>query len=148
MPETPEAHKELVEIKKEVRDVKQTQDAQIYLERRKWEELLEKALNDDADLMRVLLKVDGMRSAKEIERELSMQQVKCWRLLNKLEKEGIIQKAEETKKGSPVFATRRWYRILRLDEQVQRKYSLLALPSVTPQPPTTAQGDNNGPKHP
>jgi predicted transcriptional regulator len=147
MPETPETHKEIVEIKREVRDVKQTQDAQIFLERMKWEDLLEKALDDDTELMRVLLAIDGMKNAKEIEKELSIYQVKCWRLLNKLEREGIVQKAEETKKGSPVFVKRRWYRILRLDEKVQKKYSSLAT-STAPQAPTLGQEDLNASESP
>jgi predicted transcriptional regulator len=125
MPETPETHKEIVEIKKEVRDIRQTQDAQIYQDRAKWEELLDRTLVDDVDLMCVLLAVDGTKSAKDIEKECSIYQMKCWRLLNELEREGIISKAEETKKGSPVFVKSRWYRILRLDEKVQKKYSSL-----------------------
>lgn len=125
MSETPETHKEIVEIKKEVRDIKQTLDAEIYQNRNKWEELLNETLGNDLDLMRVLLVVDGSRSAKEIEKVCEIYQMKCWRLLNKLERSGIIFKTGETKKGSPVYAKSRWYRILRLDEKVQKKYTSL-----------------------
>jgi predicted transcriptional regulator len=139
MPETPETHKEIVEIKKEVRDIRQTQDAQIYQDRAKWEELLDKTVVDDVDLMRVLLAVDGTRSAKDIEKECAIYQMKCWRLLNQLERKGIISKAEETKKGSPVFVKSRWYRILRLDEKVQKKYSSL---KAEPAPVPIQEGPN------
>jgi len=139
MPETPETHEEIVEIKKEVRDIRQTQDAQIYQGRAKWEELLDKTLDDDADLMCVLLAVDGMKSRTDIEKESAIYQMKCWRLLNKLESEGIISKAEETKKGSPVFVKSRWYRILRLDEKVQKKYSSL---KAEPAPVPVQEGPN------
>src|SRR5437660_5984614 len=99
MPETPEAHKEIVEIKKKVRDIRQTQDAQIYQDREKWQELLDKALGDDIGLMQVLLAVDGLKSAKDIEKECKIPQKSCWNRLNRLEKQGIIAKADETKKG-------------------------------------------------
>jgi predicted transcriptional regulator len=144
MPETPETHREIVEIKKEVRDIRQTQDAQIYQDRAKWEQRLERTIDDDADLIRVLLAVDGIKSAKDIEKECSIYQMKCWRLLNKLEREGIISKAEETKKGSPVFVKSRWYRILRLDEKVQKEYSSL----TARQAPVVVQEDSNEKEQP
>jgi len=139
MPETPETHDEIVEIKKEVRDIRQTQDAQIYQDREKWEALLDKTVDDDTDLMRVLLAVDGLKSAKDIEKETTIYQMKCWRLLSKLERAGIISKLEQTKKGSPVFIKSRWYRILRLDEKVQKKHSSLS----PPQAPVQVQEDSN-----
>ena len=52
MPETPETHREIVEIKKEVRDIKQTLDAQIHQDREKWESLLHKTLRNNTDLHR------------------------------------------------------------------------------------------------
>jgi hypothetical protein len=129
MPETPETHKEIVEIKKEVRDIKQTLDAEIHQNRAKWEELLNKTLENNTDLMRVLLAVDDTKSAKEIEKQCELYPMKCWRLLGKLERNGIVFKMEETKKGSPVYVQSRWYRILRLDEEVRMK--LLSLTTVS-----------------
>jgi predicted transcriptional regulator len=126
VPETPEAHKEIVEIKKEVRDIKQTQDAEIHQNRPKWEGLLFNTLGDNTEMMRVLLSVDGAKSAKDIEKEAGIYQMKCWRLLDKLERNGIVFKLEETKKGSPVYLTSRWYRLLRLYEDVQRKLASLS----------------------
>ncbi len=140
MPETPETHKEIVEIKKEVRDIKQTLDAEIHQNRAKWENLLNRTLGNDADLMHVLLAIDDTKSATEIEKECRIYKMKCWRLLNKLERSGIIFKMEETKKGSLVYAKSRWYRILRLDEDVNRKLSSLII-TLTP-----TQGSEHGTK--
>lgn len=121
MPETPETHKEIVEIKKEVKEIRQTQDAEIYHSREKWESHLSKLLDENADMMRILLAVDGLKSAKEIETASGFYQVKCWRLLNQLEREGIVYKLEETKKSSPIYVKARWYVVLRLDEKVEKK---------------------------
>jgi len=144
MPETEETHNEIVEIKKEVRDIRQTQDAQIYQDREKWEALLDKTVDDDDDLMRVLLAVDGLKSAKDIEKETTIYQMKCWRLLNELDRAGIVSKLEQTKKGSPVFIKSRWYRILRLDEKVEKKYSSL----TAQQAPVPVQEGSNEAEQP
>jgi len=136
MPETPETHKEIVEIKKEVKEIRQTQDAEIYHSREKWEGHLFKLLDENADLMRILLAVDGLKSAKEIKTACGFYQVKCWRLLNQLERDGIIYKLEETKKSSPIYLKARWYVVLHLDEKVEKK-----LQNQTQQaaPPTESQ---------
>jgi len=137
MPETPETHREIVEIKKEVRDIKQTLDAEIHQNRNKWEDLLYRTLPNDVDSMRILIMIDGTKSAKEIEKECGVYPMKCWRVLDKLERSGIIFKTEETKRGSPVYAKSRWYRILRLDEKVQERLSSLTTVS-------TPQGSEHG----
>lgn len=125
-PETPETHKEIVEIKNEVRDIKQTQDAEIHQNRAKWEKLLFDTLDDNSEMMRVLLSVDGAKSAKDIEKETRIYHMKCWRLLDKLERNGVIFRLEATKQGSPTYLTSRWYRLLRLQDDVQRK--VMSLP--------------------
>lgn len=121
MPETPETHKEIVEIKREVKEIRQTQDAEIFHSREKWEGHLFRLLDENTDMMLVLLAVDGFKSAKEIEAATGFYQVKCWRMLNQLEREGIVYKLEETKKSSPIYAKARWYLVLRLDEKVEKK---------------------------
>lgn len=124
MPETPEAHKEIIEIKREIREIRQTQDAELQHDRQRWEDLLFKLLKDDSDAMKVLIAIDGNKSAKDLEKECGLYQMKCWRILNRLEKGSVIFKLEETKKGSPIYIKARWYIILGLDEKVQKKLSL------------------------
>jgi len=121
LPETSDTHKEIVEIKKEIKDIKQTQDAEIHQARHRWDELLHKTLEDNVDMMRVLLAVDGTKSGIEIEKECGIYHVKCWRLLDRLDRNGIIFKLEETKRGSPIYFKSRWYRILRLDDEVRKR---------------------------
>ena len=121
MPETPEAHKEIVEIKKEVREIRQTQDAQIHLDRQRLETHLFSSLQNDVDMMRILLVIDGTKSAKDLEKECGLYPMKCWRKLDKLQKEGIVTRLDDTKKGSPIYVKARWYTVLRLDEKVRKK---------------------------
>jgi predicted transcriptional regulator len=123
MPESEEAQKELVELKHDVRDIKHTLDAQFYEDRAKWEGRVLNAVDDDATMIQVLMAIDCEKSAREIQNEIGLGQVKCWRILNRLERRGIIFKLEETKEGSVVYCKSRWYKILRLDEVVQKKLS-------------------------
>lgn len=121
MPETPATHKEIFEIKREVKEIRQTQDAEIHHSRQKWENYLFELLQNNSDLMRILLAIDGTKSAKDLEKECGLYQVKCWRILDQLQRGGVIYKLDETKKGSPVYMKSRWYIVLRLDDKVQKK---------------------------
>jgi predicted transcriptional regulator len=121
MTETPEAHAEIIEIKREIKEIRQTQDAEIHHSRKKWEDYLFTILRNDEDMMRVLLAIDGIKSAKDLEKDLGFYQVKCWRILQKLQDRGIILGLETTKKGSPVYIKSRWYSVLKLDEKVQKQ---------------------------
>lgn len=129
MPETPETHEEITEMKREVKEIRQTLDAEIYQGRQKWEDHLFRLLQNNFDMMRVLVAIDGTKSAKELEKECGIYQVKCWRILDQLQREGIIYKLEDTKKGSPQYMKARWYIVLRLDEKVQDKLASHTLQS-------------------
>ena len=129
MPETPEVHKEIIEIKREVREIRQAQDAIFHQDRKKWEDHLFKVVQNNSDALRVLLAIDGTKSAKDLEKECGLKRMKCWRILHKLENGGIISKLEETKKGSLIYIKRRWYMVLRLDDQVSKKLSSGSLQS-------------------
>lgn len=139
MPESPEAQKEIIEIKREVREIRLTQDAEIYQSRKKWEDYVFRLLRDNADMMRVLLAIDGSKSAKDLEKECNLYQVKCWRILDILQREGVIYKMEQTKKGSPVYSKSRWYKVLRLDEKVVEK-----LETRVPQTTANLPGSSSG----
>jgi hypothetical protein len=131
LPETPEAHKEIVEIKKEVREVRQTQDAGIYRERRDWEKLLWDTVGENRNLMRMLLVINGSKSKMEIETELNISHNMCWRLFDKLEAAGIISKLPETKNGSVIYAKLRWYNLLRLDDKIAQRLPQVNQPAST-----------------
>lgn len=118
MPETPDTAREIIEIKKEVRDIRQTQDAEIFHSRDKWEKLLWDTVGTNKDMMRVLTLIDGSRTKMKIEKLANISHATCWRYLDKLERAGIITRLESTKGGSPVFAKLRWYNMLRLDDEL------------------------------
>jgi len=118
LPESPEAQREITEIKREVQEIRQAQDAQFHQNRQKWEDYLLKSIGKNENAIRILLAIDGTKSAKDLEQETGIYQVKCWRILDKLQKDGIIFRLPETKNGSPIYAKSRWYRVLRLDDLI------------------------------
>jgi predicted transcriptional regulator len=134
MPETPETQKEIIEIKKEVREIRQAQDAEFYQNRSIWEDHVYRTIDNNANSMKVLLAIDGTKSANDLEKETGLYQVMCWRILKRLQKDGIIYRLEETKKGSPIYAKSRWYKVLSLDELVQRKLVVASQPEASVEP--------------
>lgn len=118
----PETHKEIVEIKRQITEIRQAQDAGFHHDESKYRDMLDKAIDNDPLAANVLLKVDGFRSAKEIEKELNLYQVKCWRILDRLLSKDVIYPLEATKKGSAVYKQSRWFVKLRFEEYVGKKY--------------------------
>lgn len=118
----PETHKEIVEIKKDIRELRQSQDAEIQHDRDKYVKLLEEAINGDSRTAHILLEVDGFQSAREIHQKTGIPQPSCWRKLDKLVSKEVIYQLEESKKGSPVFQQSRWFKKLRLEDDVKSKY--------------------------
>jgi len=148
MTETPETHKEIVEIKKEVREIRLTQDAEIFHNRSKWEDLLWTTLDNNVGLMRLLIAIDGVKSRTEIEKQTKLSHATCWAYADKLERTGIITKAENTKGGSPVFVKLRWYNILRLDEEVAKRIPSDQGPASPPGQETLQQGSGSNEEQP
>lgn len=118
----PETHKEIVEIKKDIRELRQSQDAEIQHDRDKYDKLLEEAINGNSRTAQVLLEVDGFQSAKDIQQKTGIPQASCWRKLDKLVSKEVIYQLEESKKGSPVYQQSRWFKKLRLEVDVRTKY--------------------------
>lgn len=118
----PETHKEIVEMKRDIRELRAGQDAEFHHNREKYEKLLDEAINDDSKTAQILLEIDGFKSAKEIEKKLEIEQKPCWRKLDRLLSKNIIFPTEESKNKSPIYQQSRWFKQLRLDDYVRSKY--------------------------
>ena len=124
MPETPQTHKEIVKIRREIEDIKRSQEADMQLNREKYERLVSLTLGRNKKRARVFLAVDGLRSRKEIEDEVGVSQPTVWRALDHLESYGLVIKLEASKAGSPVYGKPRWVHILRIDDYVRSQFSI------------------------
>ena len=118
-----ETHKEIIEIKKDIRELRASQDAEIQHDREKYEKLLHAALNDkDGRTAQILLLIDGFRSRKDIQDRTNIPQPTCWRKIDRLLSKEVIFPLEESKNSSPVYQQSRWFKKLRMDELVRSKY--------------------------
>ncbi|MGH9877823.1 MAG: hypothetical protein ACREBU_01870 [Nitrososphaera sp.] len=144
-PTDDDTHKEIVEIKSELKEVRQTQDAGVHLERSRWESHIERVIDNNEKLANLLLLVDGTKSGKRLSSDSGIHYVTCWRMLGKLEREGIIMRLERTENGSPIYKVARWFKILRLDDYLRKKFPQLDAKkdTIAAEHPTD-QVDNNG----
>jgi len=124
MPETADTHKEIVKIRRDIEDIKRSQEADMQLGRQRYEELVSRTLAGNEIRIRVFLAVDGLRSRKEIQDEVGGSQPTVWRAIDHLESNGLIMKLESTRGGSPVYGKPRWVHVLRIDDYVREKFPI------------------------
>lgn len=128
LPETVDTAREIVKIKREIQDIKQSQEADMHFNRAKYEDLVNRVLSGKGNAISVdvFLEVDSLKSRKEIQEVIMSKgrssQPTIWRAFDKLEANGLITKLEEEKNGSPVYVKPRWVKILRIDDYVRGKY--------------------------
>lgn len=141
MPETVDSAKEIVKIRREIQDIKHSQDADIQLNREKYLKLINDTLLGHPNRIKIFLEVDGLRSRKEIWDTVRISRSTVWRAIDILESKGLIVKLEETKGGSPIYAKPRWVKTIRIDDYVR---SELEIPEQKeqPQPGNSASQSN------
>lgn len=122
MPETPDTAKEIVKIKQEIGDIKQSQEADMQMTRERYEKLVTDTLADNDTRIAVFLAVDGLKSRKELQDTVGGAQKTVWRAIDHLESRGLILRLEGTKGRSPVYVKPRWVRVLRMDDFVRRRF--------------------------
>ena len=123
MPETIDTHKEIVKIRRDIEDIKRSQETNMQLTREKYEELVSKTLVGNETRVKAFLAVDGLRSRKEIQDVVGGAQPTVWRAIDYLESKGLIIKLDSTKRGSPIYAKPRWVHVLRMDDYVREHFS-------------------------
>lgn len=144
MPETVDTAGEIVKIRREIMDIKQSQEADMHLNREKYQKLVDSVLKGRQSRIKIFLEIDGMKSRKEIQVTVSGDQGNTWRTMDALESVGLIVKLEETKGGSPIYAKPRWARALRIDDYVREQLlTPVAQPPVVEQQGQTGIGNSN-----
>ena len=122
MPETVDTAKEIVNIKRDIREIKQSQEAGMQFNRDKYERLVSETLAGNPTRVRVFLEIDGVKSRKEIQDIVGGKQPTVWRAIDHLAKNGLIFDLEQTKGGSPIYAKPQWVKTLRIDDYVREHF--------------------------
>ena len=123
MPETVDTAREIVNIKRDIREIKQSQEAGMQFNRDKYERLVSDTLAGNPTRVRVFLEIDGAKSRKEIQDLVGGKQPTVWRAIDHLEKNGLTFDLEQTKGGSPVYGKPQWVKTLRIDDFVREHFA-------------------------
>ena len=121
MPETPATHKEIVNIKKDISDIKATQELDIRLNRDKYVDHLNRVIGNSAEKAKVFLAVDGKKSVVEITKTTKLNPVQVRRSARYLKKHGLIFLVAK-KENSKVYAKYRWAHVLNADDWIRNKF--------------------------
>jgi len=122
VPETVDTAKEIVKIRHDIQDIKHSQEADMHLNREKYEKLVSDVLEGHEVRIKVFLAVDGLKSRKEIQDAVKAPQPSVWKTIDLLESRGLIVKLESSKAGSQIYGKPRWVRTLRIDDYVRNKW--------------------------
>ncbi|MEM3429407.1 MAG: hypothetical protein QXL25_07225 [Candidatus Bathyarchaeia archaeon] len=119
----PDVHERLTKLQKDVEEIKEELEDQWHEKRNSYQERIRRALEDDKNAAILFLELDGVRSVREIERDLANQQKRIstatlWRASKRLLKKGLIKKVG-VKGKSPIYAKKPWAKALDMDSYVR-----------------------------
>jgi hypothetical protein len=121
----PDTHERITKLQKDVSEIKEELEDQWHERRVSYEERIRNALVGDKNATILYLEIDGVRSIREIEKDLASKQsrvptMSLWRASQRLLKTGLIKKVS-VKGISPVYAKKPWAKALDLDSYVRTK---------------------------
>ena len=122
MPETIDTAKEIITIKRDIKDIKQSQEADMQFKRADYEKLVSSVLKGSVIRVKAFLEVNGQKTMKEIQDNIGENQSATSKAFDKLEEYGLILKTEESRNRSPIYAKPRWANLLRMDDYVRRNF--------------------------
>jgi len=119
MPETVDTAGEIVKIRREITDIRQSQEADMHVNEEKYRKLVYDNLSGKPFVAKVFLAVDGLTSQKEIGENLKAKQPNVSTAIDFLVSKGFIVSMEQTKNRSPIYGKPRWAKALRIDDYVR-----------------------------
>lgn len=121
----PDTHERITKLQKDVEDIKEELEDQWHEKRSTYEERVRKTLEDDKNATTLYLEIDGVRSIRDIEKDLAKLErriptMSLWRAAQRLCKKGLIKKVG-VKGKSPVYVKKPWAKALDLDSYVRTR---------------------------
>lgn len=117
-----DTHKEIVTIKKELKDLRETVDLGIVLKPDELKNYVKEVLGRSKDRVRVFLAINGKNSLKDISKQLPGVNVpRCSKFL---ERKRLIYKLDVPGK-SLVYGKPHWAHVLNIDEFVRKDYGII-----------------------
>ena len=116
-----ETHKEIVKIKRELKDLRETVDLSLVLKPDDLEDYVKGVLGRSMDRVRVFLAVNGKVSLKDIAKKLP--RVNVPRCSKFLEKKRLINKLDIPGR-SFVYGKPHWAKVLNIDDIIRKEYGI------------------------
>jgi predicted transcriptional regulator len=143
MPESLDTAGEIVKIRREITDIRQSQEADMHVNAERYHKLVADNLRGKPFVAKVFLAVDDLTSQKEIGENLKAKQPNVSTAIDFLVSKGLIVSMEQTKNRSPIYGKPRWARALRIDDYVRE-----IMPETVEQPADqskvqSSSGDSN-----
>jgi len=143
MPETVDTAGEIVKIRREITDIRQSQEADMHVNEEKYRKLVYDNLSGKPFVAKVFLAVDGLTSQKEIGENLKAKQPNVSTAIDFLVSKGFIVSMEQTKNRSPIYGKPRWAKALRIDDYVREFTSETEEQPLDQQKVQSSTGDSN-----
>jgi predicted transcriptional regulator len=119
MPETVDTAGEIVKIRREIMDIRQSQEADMHVNAERYHKLVADNLVGKPFVAKVFLAVDDLTSQKEIGDNLKAKQPNVSTAIDFLVSKGLIVSMEQSKNRSPIYGKPRWAKALRIDDYVR-----------------------------
>src|SRR6266571_792299 len=119
MPETVDTAGEIVKIRHEITDIRQSQEADMHVNEERYHKLVADNLRGKPFVIKVFLAVDNLTSQHEIGEKLKAKQPNVSTAIDFLLSKGLIVPMEQTKNRSPIYGKPRWAKALRIDDYVR-----------------------------
>ena len=118
-----DTHKEIVKIKRELKDLRETVDLSLVLKPEDLIDYVKGVLGRSKDRVRVFLAINGKDSLKEISKKLPG--VNVPRCSKHLEKKRLVYKLDIPGR-SFVYGKPHWARVLNVDDIIRNEYGIIA----------------------
>lgn len=122
-----EDHEELVKIRQKVEDLEAEARDRWHENKQTYMARVEKALAGSKHRAAIFLAIDGVKSARDIIRELQLDPKSAWRAFEHLRKEGLL-KLLANRRGSPVYTKKPWVKELSIDDHVRERFPVAEQP--------------------
>jgi len=116
-------HREIVEIKTDVKDIKTTQELELRRNKQQYIEYVDSVIGDSRESALVFLAMNGKNSLKEIAQKTQLKQPNVTRGKRRLEENGLIYLLGGSG-NNRIYGKPRWISILHIDDHVKKKFGI------------------------
>jgi len=124
LPESPDLHKDIKEMKWRLESLDSTQNLMIRADRKKYLEVAKAIFGDSKQRALIYRNVDGKRGQAKLAKDLGIDKGNLSRHLQKLREGSLIEVVTIERDGSVVYKKSKWYKLLRIDKWLDEEFPI------------------------